>query len=61
MVKATQNKFPYFNACSFDKGFHSIANQQALKKELEQVVLPKKGLSSFFLATTVSINKNSYT
>jgi hypothetical protein len=43
MVKATQNKFPYFNACSFDKGFHSIANQQALKKELEQVVLPKKG------------------
>jgi len=43
MVKATQKKFPGFNACSFDKGFHSIANQRELKKELEQVVLPKKG------------------
>lgn len=43
MVKATQQKFPGFNACSFDKGFHSVANQLELKKELEQVVLPKKG------------------
>jgi len=43
MVKATQKKFPGFNACSFDKGFHSVANQRELKKELEQVVLPKKG------------------
>jgi hypothetical protein len=43
MVKATKNNFPSFNACSFDKGFHSIANQLDLKKELEQVVLPKKG------------------
>jgi len=43
MVKATQKKFPGFNACSFDKGFHSITNQRELKKELEQVVLPKKG------------------
>ena len=43
MVKATQKKFPGFNACSFDKGFHSIVNQRELKKELEQVVLPKKG------------------
>lgn len=43
MVKATQKKFPGFNACSFDKGFHSMTNQHELKKELEQVVLPKKG------------------
>lgn len=43
MVKATQKKFPGFNACSFDKGFHSVANQHELKKELKQVVLPKKG------------------
>ena len=43
MVQATQKKFPGFNACSFDKGFHSIANQRELKNELEQVVLPKKG------------------
>lgn len=43
MVKATQKKFPYFKACSFDKGFHSPENQIELKDMLEQVVLPKKG------------------
>jgi hypothetical protein len=43
MVKATQEKFPNFNACSFDKGFHSPANQTELKALIEQVVLPKKG------------------
>ena len=43
MVKATQEKFPGFNACSFDKGFHSPANQTDLKAHIEQVVLPKKG------------------
>ena len=43
MVKATKKKFPNFNVCSFDKGFHSIANQLELKKELELTVLPKKG------------------
>jgi hypothetical protein len=43
MVKATQAKFSGFNACSFDKGFHSPANQTDLKVFLEQVVLPKKG------------------
>lgn len=43
MVKATQAKFPSFNACSFDKGFHSPENQRQLKDQLEQVVLPKKG------------------
>ena len=43
MVNATQTKFPAFNACSFDKGFHSPENQQQLKEKLEQVVLPKKG------------------
>src|SRR5664280_1425926 len=43
MVKATQAKFPSFNACSFDKGFHSPANQTDLKAVIEQVVLPKKG------------------
>ncbi len=30
-------------SCSFDKGFHSKANQTDLKVLLEQVVLPKKG------------------
>ena len=43
MVKATKAKFPSFNACSFDKGFHSPANQTDLKALIEQVVLPKKG------------------
>jgi len=43
MVKATKAKFPRFNACSFDKGFHSPANQIDLKALIEQVVLPKKG------------------
>jgi hypothetical protein len=43
MVKATQAKFPSFNACSFDKGCHSPANQTDLKALIEQVVLPKKG------------------
>ena len=43
MVKATQEKFPSFKACSFDKGFHSPANQTDLKVLLDQVVLPKKG------------------
>jgi hypothetical protein len=43
MVKATQEKFPSFNACSFDKGFHSPANQTDLKALIGQVVLPKKG------------------
>lgn len=43
MVNATQAQFPSFNACSFDKGFHSLENQRDLKEKLEQVVLPKKG------------------
>jgi hypothetical protein len=43
MVKATQEKFPSFNGCSFDKGFHSPVNQRELKVLLDQAVLPKKG------------------
>ena len=43
MVNATQATFPSFKACSFDKGFHSQANQRDLKDKLEHVVLPKKG------------------
>jgi hypothetical protein len=30
MANATQINFPGFNACSFDKGFHSPENQQQL-------------------------------
>ena len=43
MVEATKTQFPNFNACSFDKGFHSPDNQKDLKSHLDQVVLPKKG------------------
>lgn len=43
MVTEAQKRFPRLNACSFDKGFHSPANQIALKEHLDLVALPKKG------------------
>ena len=43
MVSECQKKFPDFKVCSFDKGFHSPANQRNLKQILDYVVLPKKG------------------
>lgn len=43
IVKETQALFPSFKACSFDKAFHSPANQAELKTLLDQVSLPKKG------------------
>jgi len=43
MVKDAQQKFSDLRACSFDKGFHSPANQQQLAPLLDQVVLPRKG------------------
>ena len=35
--------FPKISSASFDKGFHSPANQIALAALIPQVVLPKKG------------------
>lgn len=43
MVTETQAHFPSLNSCSYDKGFHSPANQTDLLNHLDQVVLPKKG------------------
>ena len=43
MVQQAMKRFANLNACSFDKGFHSKANQEALKEILELVVLPRKG------------------
>ena len=43
MVVQAKRRFPNLNACSFDKGFHSTANQIALKEHLDLVALPKKG------------------
>ena len=43
MVEQTQKYFPKLNSCSFDKGFHSPANQKDLLEHLDIVILPKKG------------------
>ena len=43
MVAQAKERFPRLTLCSFDKGFHSPQNQIDLKKELDTVVLPKKG------------------
>ena len=43
MVVQAKRRFPSLNACSFDKGFHSTANQIALKEQLDLVALPRKG------------------
>jgi hypothetical protein len=43
MVDDAQKRFPTLCAVSFDKGFHSPANRQALETRLDLVALPKKG------------------
>ena len=43
IIKDTQDRFPSFKVCSFDKGFHSSDNQKELGKLLNLCVLPKKG------------------
>jgi len=39
----TKQKFKNIKSCSFDKGFHSPANQKELAKILDTVILPFKG------------------
>ena len=43
MVSEAKERFPDLEECSFDKGFHSPANQSELKNHLTLVVLPRKG------------------
>jgi len=43
MITETQARYPDFNGCSYDKGFHSPENQIGLAKKLDHLVLPKKG------------------
>jgi hypothetical protein len=43
LIRDARQKFPDLKACSFDKGFHSPANQQQLATLLDHVVLPRKG------------------
>lgn len=43
MVNGAKERFPKLTVCSFDKGFYTPNNRDLLNKELDLVVLPKKG------------------
>jgi IS5 family transposase len=43
IIAEAKKRFPKLNTCSFDKGFHSPANQAELIQHLDQVTLPRKG------------------
>ena len=43
LIEATRKCFPELVACSFDRGFHSPANQTALGDILELNAMPAKG------------------
>jgi len=43
ITSETQTRYPDFNGCSYDKGFHSPENQIVLAQKLTHLVLPKKG------------------
>lgn len=43
MVESTQVNYPQLKSCSFDKGFHSVSNQEKLGTLLDELTLPKKG------------------
>jgi len=43
MAREVKEKFADLDSISFDKGFYSPANRQALTNLFEQVILPKKG------------------
>jgi len=43
VAEQTKQRFPSMDSISFDKGFHSPANQAELKEVVGQVVLPRKG------------------
>lgn len=43
IIQETKERFENFNSCTFDKGFHSPANQKKLSEILGKVILPRKG------------------
>ena len=43
IVKETQERFPDFRICSFDKGFYTPDNRRELSELLDLSILPKKG------------------
>jgi hypothetical protein len=45
-VKATKERFPDLDCCSFDKNFYNPTNRKQLAQMLDLVVLPKKGRRS---------------
>ena len=46
LTAGARQRFPDLKACSFDRGFHSPANQAALGEMLDECALPKKGYLS---------------
>ena len=43
MIEDALKRFPMIKQCSFDKGFYSKINIPDLNKQLDHVILPKKG------------------
>ena len=43
LVKKAKQLFPLLSAVSFDRGFHSVSNQEFLSKEVDLLALPRKG------------------
>lgn len=43
IVDETKAHYSNFSTCSFDKGFHSVRNQEVLSEKLETVALKRKG------------------
>ncbi len=43
IITDAQQRFPAITQCSFDKGYYSKPNVQALNQRLERVIMPKKG------------------
>ena len=43
IIQETKERFVELGSCSFDKGFHSLENQEKLRELLDLVVLPRKG------------------
>jgi len=43
IMRETKKRFDNLNSCTFDKGFHSPANQKKLSDILDKVILPRKG------------------
>ncbi len=43
LITETQARYPNFNGCGFDKGFHSPENQIESAKKRDHLTLPQKG------------------